>query len=102
METVEYVIHEVLKKGVRNINPFIPEMPAAGPHFVVYNALCNAFFQMESAFSGSVEQFVQLGIEGGKSEAELRTGFEEMARYGHLTFEGDVFTPTQQFLKKLF
>ena len=97
-----YIIHERLKENVSRVNPYSTEMPAAGDHLVVYNALCAAFFQMKVAFSGNVEQFVQLGIENGLQESDLRTGFKNLVRYGYLLIENGVFKPTKQFLNKLF
>lgn len=97
---VSYTIYKVLKDNIRQFNPYITEMPVAGDHITVYFAIANAFRQSNQVFVGSVDQFVQLGVEAGYQEQGLRDAFMQLERYGFLTLEGDQFIPTDLFVDR--
>lgn len=95
-------MHKVLKKGVSRFNPYIPEMPAAGDHLTVYQALANAFTSTGKVFEGSVDEVVEGLSQTGIPEHRVREGFRELEGYGMVEINGDRFKPTQQFVDKFF
>jgi len=97
---IEVIVRKELKQDVTKMNPFVFDMPVAGLHILVFNALNSAFLQEVKVFAGSVDQFVKLAVEAGMSEDNIRLGFEELASYGYLTINGDTFIPTEKYVNR--
>lgn len=66
--------------------------------YYVYKAICRAFTRTDARFSGSIQQFVDIGA---KTEQYILRGFSILVDLGLITTEGDTFTPTDLFLKYL-
>lgn len=90
---------KILKSGIKVVNPFTPDFPAAGRHLIVYAALNNVFTEAGYVFAGKVDEMVALGIEAGINERDLRGGFEDLVEYGFITIDDGVFTPTELYLR---
>jgi len=102
-QTFTITVHSVLAEGVRAFNPFIPDLPAAGDHLPVLRALENAFIETGTIFSGNISDFERM-YEGHPTlkPQQIRGGFKALAGYGYLDIDGDIFTPTQRFMKSAF
>ena len=75
-------------------------MPAAGDNITVFQALANLYVNMGKVFEGSINNHVFMGAAVGIEEETIRTGFKELQKYGLLSIDGDIFTPTERMLKK--
>jgi len=96
----EITVVKVLKTGIARVNPFIFEMPVAGPHITVYNALNGTFVENKTVFAGKVDEFVAFAVAAGLDEDDIREGFDDLQRYGFLIIADGVFTPTSQYCDK--
>lgn len=92
------IVGKVFMKGITEVwNPYQPGI-AYGNR--VLAALDSVYIQAGMVFEGSIDDHVQLGIEAGVSEQEIRANFQEMEEGGWLTIDGDTFTPIDLLLKR--
>lgn len=91
-------IGKVFKTGITEVgNPYTPGI-AFGNR--VLAALDYVYIREGKVFEGSIDNHVQLGIEAGVSEQQIRANFQEMEEGGWLTIDGDTFTPIDWLLKR--
>lgn len=93
---------KILKTGIRRANPFIFDMPVAGDHMVILQALDNLYTQEGQVFEGKISDQIALAQEAGISEYLVRRGFEDLQKYGHITIGEDenMFAPTDRMLER--
>lgn len=93
-----YDVCEVLEEGIKGFKtPDAFEAPR-----YVFRQICRAYVKTGKIFSGSIKQFIELGIENDKEEHYIRLGFAALEREGFLSTHGDIFVSKVLLTENLF
>lgn len=94
---IAFIEHKTLREGVSGVTPH-HNLPMAGPHLPVYNAITNIYLLQKKVFAGDVQQILDMAEDAGIDVEMVRNGFNELVNLGILTIENGVFTPTEKYV----